>query len=191
LRNLGFPAVSLHGQMHQSKRMGALQKFSAGQRTILICTDVASRGLDLPAVDLVINYDLPGHGKEYVHRVGRTARAGASGKAIALVTQYDVEVYQRLEGLLGTKLPAYECADEETVLVLLERVSDAQRLATREVKEQLAAKKQHGGQRKRRGTGEEEGDGGMEGMLKKELEKGYAAGGRKKQHRSQPARTKK
>jgi ATP-dependent RNA helicase DDX47/RRP3 len=74
LRNLGFPAVCLHGQMNQTKRLGALQKFSSGDRTILICTDVASRGLDLPAVDVVVNYDLPGHGKEYVHRVGRTAR---------------------------------------------------------------------------------------------------------------------
>ena len=126
LRNLGFPAVCLHGQMNQAKRLGALQKFSSGQRSILICTDVASRGLDLPDVDVVINFDLPGHGKEYVHRVGRTARAGKSGKAIAMVTQYDVEVYQRLEGLLGTKLPEYK-TDEETVLVLLERVSDAQR----------------------------------------------------------------
>ena len=180
LRNLGFPAVSLHGQMHQSKRLGALQKFSSGSRTILICTDVASRGLDLPRVDLVINYDLPGHGKEYVHRVGRTARAGQSGKAIAMVTQYDVEVYQRLEGLLGTQLPKYVSADEETVLVLLERVNEAQRLATRELKEQLSARKQHGGgQRKRRGTGGDDGDeGGLEGMLQKELQKGYAAGGK-------------
>lgn len=101
LRNLGFPAICLHGQMSQPKRLGALTKFKAGGRDILICTDVASRGLDIPSVDVVINFDLPGHGKDYIHRVGRTARAGRSGKAVAMVTQYDVEVYQRLEHLVS------------------------------------------------------------------------------------------
>ena len=71
LRNLGFPAVCLHGQMTQPKRLGALTKFKSGGRNILICTDVASRGLDIPSVDVVINFDLPGHGKDYIHRVGR------------------------------------------------------------------------------------------------------------------------
>lgn len=176
LRNLGFPAVCLHGQMNQAKRLGALQKFASGARTILICTDVASRGLDLPAVDVVMNYDLPGHGKEYIHRVGRTARAGKSGKAIAIVTQYDVEVYQRLEGLLGTKLPEHK-TDEETVLVLLERVSEAQRLATRELKEQLSTRNSgKGGQRKRRGVGGEK-SGELDGMLQKELRYAGGSGG--------------
>lgn len=111
LRNLGFPAICLHGQMSQPKRLGALTKFKAGGRDILICTDVASRGLDIPSVDVVINYDLPGHGKDYIHRVGRTARAGRSGKAIAMVTQYDVEVYQRLEHLVRSfRLPSVPIA---------------------------------------------------------------------------------
>lgn len=173
LRNLGFPAICLHGQMSQPKRLGALHKFTSGSRSVLICTDIAARGLDIPSVDVVINFDLPGHGKDYIHRVGRTARAGRSGKAIAMVTQYDVEIYQRLEGLLGKKLP--ECKlDEETVLILLERVNEAQRLATRELKEQLAGCKGSGGIRKRRGTG---GGGGMEGDMRKEIQKGYYAGG--------------
>ena len=176
LRNLGFPAICLHGQMSQPKRLGALHKFTSGSRSVLICTDIAARGLDIPSVDVVINFDLPGHGKDYIHRVGRTARAGRSGKAIAMVTQYDVEIYQRLEGLLGKKLP--ECKlDEETVLILLERVNEAQRLATRELKEQLAGCKGSGGIRKRRGTGGGGGGGGMEGDMRKEIKKGYYAGG--------------
>ena len=178
LRNLGFPAICLHGQMSQPKRLGALNKFTSGSRSILICTDVASRGLDIPQVDLVINFDLPGNGKDYIHRVGRTARAGKSGKAIAMVTQYDVEVYQRLEGLLGKKLPEYNL-DEETVLVLLERVNEAQRLATRELKEQQAAAGSRGGRRgrdKRKGSGGDD-EGGMEEMLQREIKKGYYAGG--------------
>ena len=142
LRNLNFPAVALHGQLNQNARLGCLQKFIGGHRTIMICTDVASRGLDIPNVDMVINYDLPNHGKEYIHRVGRTARAGKSGQAISFVTQYDVEIYQRIELLLGYQLPSYvekhTNVQEETVLIFAERVGEAQRLATRELKEQLA-----------------------------------------------------
>ena len=165
--------------MAQPKRIGMLQKFASGSRTILICTDVASRGLDLPVVDYVINYDLPSHGKEYVHRVGRTARAGKSGTALSLVTQYDVEVFQRVESLLGKKLLEYK-TDEETVLVLLERVSEAQRLATRELKEQLASKSKSVGRRhrKRKGDDDDEGGGGgdLEHSLKKQIKRGYQGG---------------
>ncbi|KAL7551890.1 hypothetical protein ACHAWF_015429 [Thalassiosira exigua] len=173
LRNLGFPAICLHGQMSQPKRLGALTKFKAGGRDILICTDVASRGLDIPSVDVVINFDLPGHGKDYIHRVGRTARAGRSGKAIAMVTQYDVEVYQRLEHLLGQRLPECKLAEEE-VLLLLERVNEAQRLATRELKEQLTTRD---GNRKSRNKRYDEGDGDGESAIKDEMKRGFYAGG--------------
>ncbi|KAJ8607682.1 hypothetical protein CTAYLR_007297 [Chrysophaeum taylorii] len=129
LRRLDFSAVCLHGQMSQPKRLGALNKFKARHATVLVATDVAARGLDIPAVDLVVNYDIPNHLKEYIHRVGRTARAGKPGKAIAFVTQYDVELYQRLEHLIGRKLPA--CSVEENdALRWHERVTQAQRQAT-------------------------------------------------------------
>lgn len=98
LRLLSFPAVPLHGQLSQSARLGALNKFKSGGKSILLATDVASRGLDIPSVDLVVNYDLPTNSKDYIHRVGRTARAGRSGKSVTLVTQYDVELFQRIEG---------------------------------------------------------------------------------------------
>ncbi|CAE7867876.1 Ddx47 [Symbiodinium sp. KB8] len=142
LRSLGFEAVSLHGQMSQSKRLGALNKFKSGQRKILIATDVASRGLDIPSVDLVINFDLPTNGKDYVHRVGRTARAGRAGRAISIVTQYDVEMYQRLERLLGKTLEEYP-TDRESVLLLLERVMEAQREATIAMREVRLLLPQH------------------------------------------------
>mmetsp|Transcript_35783 Transcript_35783/g.80530 ORF Transcript_35783/g.80530 Transcript_35783/m.80530 type:complete len:514 (-) Transcript_35783:14-1555(-) len=173
LRNLGFPAICLHGQMSQPKRLGALTKFKAGGRDIMICTDVASRGLDIPSVDVVINFDLPGHGKDYIHRVGRTARAGRSGKAIAMVTQYDVEVYQRLEHLLGQRLPEYKLAEEE-VLLLLERVNDAQRLATRELKEQISTRD---GNRKGRKNKGRHGDENGETAVRGDMKRGFYAGG--------------
>lgn len=159
LRNLGFKAVCLHGQLSQPKRLGALNKFKAGERNILVATDVASRGLDIPNVDMVINFDIPSHGKDYVHRVGRTARAGRAGKSVAFVTQYDVEAYQRLEALISQKLPEYP-ADEETVLVLLERVNEAQRLAVRELRE-IQAQNPKGGKKRHRGG---QGDGQAEGQ---------------------------
>lgn len=174
LRNLGFPAIALHGQMSQSQRISSLHKFSSGGRTILVCTDVASRGLDLPNVNLVINYDLPNTGKEYIHRVGRTARAGKAGTALSIITQYDVEVYQRIEGLLGKKLPEYS-TDEETVLILLERVSEAQRLATRELKEQQSSG--GGGRRHKKRRSSDDGDeNNLEETMRSELRRGYKGG---------------
>ncbi|KAI9800488.1 MAG: ribosomal RNA processing protein [Sarcosagium campestre] len=134
LRSLGFGAVPLHGQLSQSARLGALGKFRGRSRDILVATDVAARGLDIPSVDIVLNHDLPPDSKTYIHRVGRTARAGKSGHAINLVTQYDVEVWLRIETALGKKLPKYEVAEEE-VMVLAERVGEAQRQAVREMKD--------------------------------------------------------
>ncbi|XLS48261.1 hypothetical protein HN51_022619, partial [Arachis hypogaea] len=90
LSNLGLKAIPINGHMTQS---GALN--------ILICTDVASRGLDIPTVDVVINYDIPTNSKDYIHHVGRTARAGRSGVAISLVNQYELEWYIQIEKLIG------------------------------------------------------------------------------------------
>eukprot|EP01052_Picozoa_sp_SAG31_P024194 SAG31_NODE_2042_length_6589_cov_10.177504_5_plen_134_part_00 len=83
----------------------------------------------------MVNYDLPVSSKDYVHRVGRTARAGRSGRTIAVVTQYDVEVFQRIEKSLGGMRMDQYPADEPEVLLLLERVSEAQRQAQMELRE--------------------------------------------------------
>ena len=133
LRALGFGAIPLHGQLAQPKRLASLAKFKAGERGILIATDVASRGLDIPSVDLVLNFDLPPNSKDYIHRVGRTARAGRSGRAVTLVTQYDVELYQRIEHMLGQKLSEFNAPSDEAML-LVERVGEAQRHASMEMR---------------------------------------------------------
>lgn len=146
LRNLGLTAIPLNGQMSQNKRLAALTKFRAKTRSILISTDVASRGLDIPHVDVVINFDIPTHSKDYIHRVGRTARAGRSGKSITFVTQYDVELYQRIELLIGKKLPLYKTVDDE-VLCIEERVAEARRTAVLQMKD-LTDNKKKGVKRK-------------------------------------------
>ncbi|KAA8894741.1 ATP-dependent rRNA helicase RRP3 [Sphaerosporella brunnea] len=134
LRELGFKAVPLNGDLSQSARLGALNKFKSGSKNILIATDVAARGLDIPSVDCVINFDLPQDSKTYIHRVGRTARAGRSGRAIAIVTQYDIELFLRIEKALGGKIPPFEC-EEQDVLIFSERVGEAQREAVKKVNE--------------------------------------------------------
>jgi ATP-dependent RNA helicase DDX47/RRP3 len=134
LRALGFSAIPLHGQLTQSMRLGALNKFRSGSRTILVATDVAARGLDIPSVDVVVNFDLPGDSATYIHRVGRTARAGKSGTAVSFVTQYDVETWLRIENALEKKLEDVK-PDRAEVMMFLDRVGDAQRTANYEMKE--------------------------------------------------------
>jgi len=151
LRELGLSAVALHGQMSQPTRIGALNKFKKKDRTILVCTDVASRGLDM-YVDSVVNYDLPSQPKDYIHRVGRTARAGRAGNSLTIVTQYDVEQYQRIEQSIGKKLPVLKMNDNEAIQ-LAERVSEAARNAARRYKEIEGSQ---GGKRKLREAIEDE-----------------------------------
>lgn len=165
LRTLGFSAIPIHGQLSQSARLAALNKFRSKSRNFLIATDVAARGLDIPSVDLVLNYDLPHDSKTYIHRVGRTARAGKSGIAISFVTQYDVELWLRIEDALGKKVEEHKVEKEE-VMVFAERVSDAQRAAAMEMKDLHEKRgssgatlrhKRHGGKRDRDGMDQDEG----------------------------------
>ena len=153
LRALGFGAIPLHGQLSQSARLGALNKFRAGARDILVATDVAARGLDIPKVDLVVNYDLPQESKTYVHRVGRTARAGKSGRALSLVTQYDLEIWMRIEAAMGKKLEEY-ATEKDEVMVFKERVEEAQVEAKKEMRVLMDNRGQRGavltGRRRRR-----------------------------------------
>jgi len=139
LRSLGFKALVIHGQMSQNKRLAALNNFKAGTHNILLATDVASRGLDIPSVDLVVNFEIPRNSKDYVHRVGRTARAGRSGQSVTMVTQYDVELFQRIEELIGKKMVLFP-SEEEIVLQLSDRVAEAQRVATQTLKEEALRK---------------------------------------------------
>lgn len=150
LRALGFGAIPLHGQLSQSARLGALNKFRSGSRDILVATDVAARGLDIPKVDVVINYDLPGESKTYIHRVGRTARAGKSGVAISIATQYDIETMLRIEAALGKKLAEYP-AEKDEVMAFQARVEEAQRHAKLEMRALSESRNGRGQRGQRRG----------------------------------------
>eukprot|EP00359_Climacostomum_virens_P001685 CAMPEP_0204899554 /NCGR_PEP_ID=MMETSP1397-20131031/1919_1 /ASSEMBLY_ACC=CAM_ASM_000891 /TAXON_ID=49980 /ORGANISM="Climacostomum Climacostomum virens, Strain Stock W-24" /LENGTH=411 /DNA_ID=CAMNT_0052067527 /DNA_START=494 /DNA_END=1729 /DNA_ORIENTATION=+ len=105
-------SIALHSLLTQHERTDNLQKFRSARASVLIATDVASRGLDLPQVSLVINHNVPRSSKLYLHRVGRTARAGRPGTALTLVTQFEVNLVLNIENKLETKLTEY-CTDKE------------------------------------------------------------------------------
>jgi ATP-dependent RNA helicase DDX49/DBP8 len=129
LLQLEFNVVCLHSQLSQRRRLAALGKFKDSIATILVATDVAARGLDIPEVGAVINYDIPRAIESYVHRVGRTARAGRSGLSVAMITQYDVDLITAIETHVGVKMKAIEYVQEEDVIPILNRVSTASRTA--------------------------------------------------------------
>jgi ATP-dependent RNA helicase DDX47/RRP3 len=128
--SLGFKAIPINGNMAQSQRLGSLTKFKAGECNILVATNVAARGLDIPSVDVVINYSVPDNKDDYIHRVGRTARAGRTGKAITFVSQYDVSRYSSIEKDVhqDKKLPEYDMNKDEVALIM-GTIDEAQRQA--------------------------------------------------------------
>ncbi len=128
LAELGLPAAALHAGLPQRARAAALARFRAGAPPVLLATDVAARGLDIPSVDLVINYDLPALARDYVHRVGRAARAGRPGRALTLVSQHDAELLRRVEALVGGEMGAAE-VDEAEALKGITAVYAARRAA--------------------------------------------------------------
>lgn len=101
----GVTAESIHGDKSQGDRMKALAAFKAGELEVLVATDVAARGLDVAGVPCVINYDLPHNAEDYVHRIGRTGRAGASGEAISFYTSEEERLLAEIEKLIRRKIP--------------------------------------------------------------------------------------
>eukprot|EP00271_Cylindrocystis_brebissonii_P010197 TRINITY_DN26313_c0_g1_i1.p1 TRINITY_DN26313_c0_g1~~TRINITY_DN26313_c0_g1_i1.p1 ORF type:complete len:639 (-),score=108.97 TRINITY_DN26313_c0_g1_i1:613-2529(-) len=134
LQELGIASVALHSLQSQGRRLAALARFRTGQVPLLLATDVASRGLDIPSVDLVVNYDMPRFTRDYVHRVGRTARAGRGGLALSMVTQYDVELLHSIEALIGRQLVEHTVVEDE-VLKRITKVFKAKRAALLQLSE--------------------------------------------------------
>jgi ATP-dependent RNA helicase DeaD len=115
LRQEGFSAVTIHGDLSQKQRDYAMHKFKKGAEDILVATDIAARGIDVPAIGNVINYDVPEDPNVYFHRIGRTARALGEGKAISLVSNDRVSDFGRI--LAKTKLPIRKLNDELGIVV--------------------------------------------------------------------------
>ena len=99
-----FSVGALHGDLDQRARMAALDAFRNGEVQLLVCSDVAARGLDIPDVSHVINYDAPHHAEDYVHRIGRTGRAGKSGQALTIVSRIDQKAVAEIEKLIARKI---------------------------------------------------------------------------------------
>lgn len=140
LRRLAHRVTSLHSQLPQSERTSNLARFRSSAARLLVATDVASRGLDIPSVNLVVNFDVPRNPDDYVHRVGRTARAGRAGEAVTLVGQRDVQLVLAIEERVGRQMAEWA---EEGVSVegrvvrsgVLKEVGSAKREAAGDMEE--------------------------------------------------------
>lgn len=142
----GLPAVALHGDMDQHSRMKALEAFRNGEMTLLVASDVAARGLDIPEVSHIFNFDVPHHAEDYVHRIGRTGRAGRPGASLTLAAPADKKSLGAIEKLIGQSIPWAAKPDTETPA----EQADAEQPATREPR----GRQRHGG----RGRGKAQGD---------------------------------
>ncbi|WP_404444866.1 DEAD/DEAH box helicase [Sutcliffiella horikoshii] len=115
LHRAGYPCGKLHGGLVQEDRFSVMNAFKRGEFRYLIATDVASRGIDIEDISLVINYDIPSDKERYVHRIGRTARAGKSGKAITFGTERESNHLMEIEDFIGNKLSKVEAPDRDAV----------------------------------------------------------------------------
>ncbi len=108
LERAGYPALALNGDMNQAQRERTIEQMKSGRSSILVATDVVARGLDIPRISLVINYDLPGDNEAYVHRIGRTGRAGREGTSIAFVRPREMYSLRHYERLTSGVIKPYE-----------------------------------------------------------------------------------
>jgi ATP-dependent RNA helicase RhlE len=112
LKQGGFNIAEIHSDLEQNERESVLSAFTAGRIPVLVATDILSRGIDIDTIDLVINYDVPGDGEDYVHRIGRTARAEADGAAYTLVGEKEQNKFAAIEQLLEKEVPKAEVPKE-------------------------------------------------------------------------------
>ncbi|MGE0745829.1 MAG: DEAD/DEAH box helicase [Rhodospirillales bacterium] len=153
LKKHGFNAAALHGDMVQSARTETYEAFKRGETTILVCSDVAARGLDIDDLSHVFNFDVPMHSEDYVHRIGRTGRAGRSGRAFTLASPDDGHYVNSIETLMGKPIPRIEIDGIETVAFDEEGGSGRRRRRKRPAApaEPRRAEAKDGGRRRRRG----------------------------------------
>ncbi len=104
LQRRGHDIQAIHGDMTQSQRDAVMGRFRAEHLRVLVATNMAARGLDIPAVSHVVNYDMPSNVEEYVHRIGRTARMGQPGTAVTFVSEWDFPMLDTIQAQVGDEL---------------------------------------------------------------------------------------
>lgn len=145
LKALDVRVTALHSEMPQSERTNSLHRFRAGAARVLISTDLGGRGLDIPSVELVINYDIPRDPDDFIHRVGRTARAGRKGDAISFVTPNDLDRILSIEDRVNRKMSEYEKVTDNAVIKDSLKVTSAAKVDAR-----MEMDKENFGERKQR-----------------------------------------
>jgi ATP-dependent RNA helicase RhlB len=148
----GWVARALTGDVDQKKRLKILADFKEGELPILVATDVASRGLHIEGVSHVVNWDLPQDSEDYVHRIGRTARAGAAGKALSLVDEAGALALEPIEKFIGQKIPV-EWAEDDLYLPEIKPTSEERRRYAEEKRARMAARGGRPGDRRGGGGG--------------------------------------
>ena len=130
LEREGLKTTALHGDKSQDERLKALEAFKSGEVDLLVCTDVAARGLDIKDVPAVFNFDVPFNAEDYIHRIGRTGRAGASGLAVSFVASSDQRLVADIEKLIKTKIDIEPLEFEEDTPRISEqgRINDGRRM---------------------------------------------------------------
>ena len=121
LTKQGIPAAAIHGNKSQTARVTALENFKAGKTKVLVATDIAARGIDISELSHVFNYDLPEVPETYVHRIGRTGRAGEQGFAVSFVTRESRRTMSDIEKLIGKNVPLMELETYELDMTVLEK----------------------------------------------------------------------
>ncbi|AOW78065.1 MAG: ATP-dependent RNA helicase DeaD [Colwellia sp.] len=147
LERAGYPALALNGDMNQAQRERCIEQMKSGKSSILVATDVVARGLDIPRISLVVNYDLPGDNEAYVHRIGRTGRAGREGMSIAFVRPREMHSLRHYERLTSGVINTYELPNieeigkkriERTRVEMAQIVADKDLVNMREIVEAMA-----------------------------------------------------
>ncbi len=142
LKRHGFRSSEIHGDMDQSSRIKELERFKAGEVNILVASDVAARGLDIKGVSHVFNFDTPWHPDDYVHRIGRTGRAGAKGRAFTFVSEEDAEAIANVEKLTGSAIKVFGKDDVRVDLSeVIARAEAAKAQAEKEPREEREERK--------------------------------------------------
>jgi ATP-dependent RNA helicase RhlE len=131
LNKYGYQAAPIHGDLDQTKRTETLENFREGDLRILVASDVAARGLDIPSVSHVFNFDVPIHAEDYVHRIGRTGRAGREGTAIMICNTRDRKNFSNVEALLQKEIPRSNLYDDTSSVHKIE--NETEHLKTKKI----------------------------------------------------------